>query len=681
MASLYKISIDKLNGIGKKRAELFNKLGIYSIGDLLSFYPKGYEDWSSTVKIESLQDGMNVCIKAVLGAQIKDGVLPGGRIISKGMVYDDTGTLQLVFFNNRYISAMIHAGEEYYFYGRVTGGIGGWQMISPTFSPVGEGSKIHPIYKQTAGLNSKIIANAVKQALSYLPEKVNDPLPESVRSTFALCDLKYAIQNIHFPNNSESLASARKRLVTEELLVLNLGMRSLKEHSRGESGVDITKSYFDEFKELLPFTMTNAQIRVVGECISDLTKGTKPMNRLVQGDVGSGKTAVAAAVCHTVIRNGFQAAFMAPTDILARQHYKTFTELFKGTDIKTALLTGSMKESEKKAVRAELENGDISFVVGTHALITEKTNFYNLGIAVTDEQHRFGVSQRAKLLSKGSNPHLLVMSATPIPRTLGLVIFGDLDISIIDELPPSRKPVKTYAISTLKRKNCYGFIKNEIAQGRQAYIVCPLVEEGELENVASAEEYAAELMLNDFSDISVGIVHGHMKPAEKDEVMKKFADNEISLLVATTVIEVGVDVPNATVMTIENAERFGLSQLHQLRGRVGRGKYDSYCFLISNNRNPETMQRLKVMCSTNDGFKIADEDLKLRGPGDFFGERQHGLPQMAIADFADTKSLELSQKMADFIIFNYKNLYHDDLRLLRAEVDRLFSSNGHNCLN
>lgn len=681
MASLYKISIDKLNGIGKKRAELFNKLGIYSIGDLLSFYPKGYEDWSSTVKIESLQDGMSVCIKAVLGAQIKDGVLPGGRIISKGMVYDDTGTLQLVFFNNRYISAMIHAGEEYYFYGRVTGGIGGWQMISPTFSPVGEGSKIHPIYKQTAGLNSKIIANAVKQALSYLPEKVNDPLPESVRSTFAMCDLKYAIQNIHFPNNSESLASARKRLVTEELLVLNLGMRSLKEHSRGESGVDITKSYFDEFKELLPFTMTNAQSRVVGECISDLTKGTKPMNRLVQGDVGSGKTAVAAAVCHTVIRNGFQAAFMAPTDILARQHYKTFTELFKGTDIKTALLTGSMKESEKKAVRAELENGDISFVVGTHALITEKTNFYNLGIAVTDEQHRFGVSQRAKLLSKGSNPHLLVMSATPIPRTLGLVIFGDLDISIIDELPPSRKPVKTYAISTLKRKNCYGFIKNEIAQGRQAYIVCPLVEEGELENVASAEEYAAELMLNDFSDISVGIVHGHMKPAEKDEVMKKFADNEISLLVATTVIEVGVDVPNATVMTIENAERFGLSQLHQLRGRVGRGKYDSYCFLISNNRNPETMQRLKVMCSTNDGFKIADEDLKLRGPGDFFGERQHGLPQMAIADFADTKSLELSQKMADFIIFNYKNLYHDDLRLLRAEVDRLFSSNGHNCLN
>ena len=372
---------------------------------------------------------------------------------------------------------------------------------------------------------------------------------------------------------------------------------------------------------------------------------------------------------------------MAPTEILAKQHLETIQPLCDEIGVRAELLTGRVKGKARTQILEALAAGEIDILIGTHALFVEDVVFKDLACVIVDEQHRFGVSQRAKLLSKGSNPHLLVMSATPIPRTLGLVIFGDLDISIIDELPPSRKPVKTYAISTLKRKNCYGFIKNEIAQGRQAYIVCPLVEEGELENVASAEEYAAELMLNDFSDISVGIVHGHMKPAEKDEVMKKFADNEISLLVATTVIEVGVDVPNATVMTIENAERFGLSQLHQLRGRVGRGKYDSYCFLISNNRNPETMQRLKVMCSTNDGFKIADEDLKLRGPGDFFGERQHGLPQMAIADFADTKSLELSQKMADFIIFNYKNLYHDDLRLLRAEVDRLFSSNGHNCLN
>lgn len=681
MASLYKISIDKLNGIGKKRAELFNKLGIYSIGDLLSYYPKSYEYWSSTTKIESLQEGVNTCIKVVLGTQIRDSMLPGGRIISKGMVYDDTGTLQLVFFNNRYISSMLHCGQEYFFYGRVTGGMGTGQMISPTFSPVSEEAKIQPIYKQTAGLNSKIIANAVKQAVSYLPEQVKDPLPEIIRRTFSLCDLRFAIKNIHFPENQQALETAKKRLVTEELLALNLGMRSLKEHSRGESGVDITKNYFDEYKKLLPFTLTNAQNRVVCECLSDLTGGSKPMNRLVQGDVGSGKTAVAAAVCHTVIRNGYQAAFMAPTDILARQHYKTFSELFKDTDIKTALLTGSMKESEKKAVRAGLENGDIDFAVGTHALITEKTSFFKLGIAVTDEQHRFGVSQRAKLISKGSNPHLLVMSATPIPRTLGLVIFGDLDISVIDELPPSRKPVKTYATGTAKRKNCYEFIKNEISQGRQAYIVCPLVEESELDNVVAAEEYAAELMLNDFSDISVGIVHGHMKSAEKDEVMRKFAENEISLLVATTVIEVGVDVPNATVIAIENAERFGLSQLHQLRGRVGRGRDDSYCFLISNSRTPETVARLRVMCSTNDGFKIADEDLKLRGPGDFFGERQHGLPQMAIADFADTKSLELSQKIADFIMFNYKSLYHDDLRVLRAEVDRLFSLNGQNYLN
>ena len=676
MASLYKISIDKLNGIGKKRAELFNKLGIYSIGDLLSFYPKGYEDWSSTVKIESLQDGMNVCIKAVLGAQIKDGVLPGGRIISKGMVYDDTGTLQLVFFNNRYISAMIHAGEEYYFYGRVTGGIGGWQMISPTFSPVGEGSKIHPIYKQTAGLNSKIIANAVKQALSYLPEKVNDPLPESVRSTFALCDLKYAIQNIHFPNNSESLASARKRLVTEELLVLNLGMRSLKEHSRGESGVDITKSYFDEFKELLPFTMTNAQSRVVGECISDLTKGTKPMNRLVQGDVGSGKTAVAAAVCHTVIRNGFQAAFMAPTDILARQHYKTFTELFKGTDIKTALLTGSMKESEKKAVRVELENGDISFVVGTHALITEKTNFCNLGIAVTDEQHRFGVRQRETLAAKGKEPHVLVMSATPIPRTLAIILYGDLKVSVVDELPANRLPIKNCVVGTSYRPKAYEFIAREVAAGRQAYVICPMVEEGEAEDLENVVDYTEKLRAALPPSVQVAYLHGKMRPADKNRIMEEFADKKIDVLVSTTVIEVGINVPNATVMMVENAERFGLAQLHQLRGRVGRGEFQSYCIFISTSEAKETMERLQILNHSNDGFHIASEDLKLRGPGDIFGIRQSGEFSFVLGDiYTDASLLKEASEAVDTLLCSDPELSSEDTLPLRQYFEEHRSAN------
>ena len=372
---------------------------------------------------------------------------------------------------------------------------------------------------------------------------------------------------------------------------------------------------------------------------------------------------------------------MAPTEILARQHYDNLSELLKNTDVRVALLTGSLKESEKKRVRAALAEGEIDLVIGTHALITDKTEFANLGLAVTDEQHRFGVAQRAKLLGKGENPHLLVMSATPIPRTLGLIIFGDLDISVIDELPPSRKPVRTVLRSAADRPKIYRFIKSEIAAGRQAFIVCPLIEEGETDNLASAEEYAADLMLHDFADIPVAVVHGKTKPEEKERIMADFAANRYALLVSTTVVEVGVDVPNASVMMIENAERFGLSQLHQLRGRVGRGSFQSYCILVSDARNPVTTERMRVICSTNDGFQIADEDLKMRGPGDFFGERQHGLPQMAIADFADTKALELSQKIADDILFTYRDLRSDELRLLKAEVDRLFARGGQNTMN
>lgn len=681
MASLYKMPIAKLSGIGPKRAELFNKLGIKSIGDLINFYPRTYEDWSTVEKIENLQYGGVFCIKAILGTPISDVRISGGRIISKGMVYDDTGSIQIVYFNNKYISSMLKGGKEYFFFGKITTDTFGAQMVAPTFSPASEGMRIHPVYKQTAGLVSKTISNAVKQALSLLPKQVNDPLTEQVRRIFGLCGLRQAITDIHFPKNKEALEIARKRLVTEELVVLNLGMRNLKEHSRGESGIKIKKVYSDEFEKFLPFTMTDAQKNAVSDCINDMTTKSGPMNRLVQGDVGSGKTAVAADVCYTVVKNGFQAAFMAPTEILARQHYATFCKLFENTDVNVGLLTGSLKESEKKQVRNDLADGTINLVVGTHALITDKTEFLNLGIAVTDEQHRFGVSQRAKLLSKGQNPHLLVMSATPIPRTLGLIIFGDLDISIIDELPPMRKPVKTMLIDSMKHKRAYDFIRSEIKAGRQAYVVCPLVEEGELDNVASAQEYAAELMLKEFSDIPVGIVHGQMKSDEKEEVMQKFASNEYSLLVATTVIEVGVDVPNASVMMIENAERFGLSQLHQLRGRVGRGEFQSYCILVSDKGNAETKARLDVMCATNDGFKIADEDLRMRGPGDFFGERQHGLPQMSIADFADTKSLELSQKIADYIMFTYKDIRNDELRFLKAEIDRLFENGGQNSLN
>lgn len=681
MASLYNISVSNLGGIGKKRAELFAKLGINSIGDLINFYPRSYEDWQSVEKIENLEYGTTVCIKATLATSVSDARISGGRIISKAMVFDDTGSLQIVFFNNRFISSMLKSGNEYLFYGKVTADSYGAQMISPTFSAVNDAATIYPVYKQTAGLPSKNIAKAVKQALSMLPNTIKDPFPQQVRGAFDLCDLKTALQNVHFPKDREALEQARKRLIIEELVVLNLGMRCLQEYNRDVSGVKISVDYSEKFETLLPFEMTVAQKRAISDCIKDMTQKATQMNRLVQGDVGSGKTAVAASVCYTVVKNGFQAAFMAPTEILARQHYETFCKLFENTDIKVGLLTGSLKESEKKKIRQELAEGEINLIIGTHALITDKTEFKNLGIAVTDEQHRFGVAQRSKLLGKGEKPHLLVMSATPIPRTLGLIIFGDLDISVIDELPPLRKPVKTVWFRSNQRDRVYSFIRSEAANGRQAYIVCPLVEEGELDDIAAAEEYAAELMLREFSDIPVGLVHGQMKSDEKEKVMQKFVSGEYSILVSTTVIEVGVDVPNASVIMIENAERFGLSQLHQLRGRVGRGQFQSYCILISDKSSQPTKERLEVMCSTNDGFKIADEDLRMRGLGDFFGERQHGLPRMAIADFADTKSLELSQKISDYIMFIYKDIRNEELRALKGEIDRLFHRGGFNSLN
>lgn len=681
MASLYKISVSNLGGIGNKRAELFAKLGINSIGDLLNFYPRSYEDWNLVEKIENLEYGTTVCIRATLATSVNDARISGGRIISKAMVFDDTGSLQIVFFNNRYISSMLKSGTEYLFYGKVTADSYGVQMVAPTFSTVQDATAIYPVYKQAAGLPSKNIAKAVKQALAMLPNTIKDPFPQQVREIFDLCDLRTALQNIHFPKDHEALERARKRLIIEELVVLNLGMRYLQESNRGMSGVKINIDYSNDFERLLPFEMTDAQKRAVSDCIKDMKQKHTPMNRLVQGDVGSGKTAVAASVCYTVVKNGFQAAFMAPTEILARQHYETFCKLFENTDVKVGLLTGSLKESEKKKVRQKLADGEINLIIGTHALITDKTEFKNLGLAVTDEQHRFGVAQRSKLLGKGENPHLLVMSATPIPRTLGLIIFGDLDISVIDELPPSRKPVKTVWFRSNQRDRVYSFIRSEVANGRQAYIVCPLVEEGELDDIAAAEEYAAELMLREFADIPVGLVHGQMKSDEKEKVMQKFVSGDYSILVSTTVIEVGVDVPNASVIMIENAERFGLSQLHQLRGRVGRGQFQSYCILISDKSGQPTKERLEVMCSTNDGFKIADEDLRMRGPGDFFGERQHGLPQMAIADFADTKSLELSQKISDYILFTYKDIRNEELRALKGEIDRLFNRGGHNSLN
>lgn len=680
MSSLFEIPIHKLKGVGKSRAELFVKLGVKSVGDLIRYYPRAYEDWSKPVSIADAQNGEVCCIRATVASPVTEGYTRNSKYFVRFTAYDETSAIKITFFNNRFISDKIKRDEQYYFYGKITKDNFGIQMISPTLTHVSNSQTVHPIYNLTAGLSNKIIEGCVRQALSMLPDVIKDPLPEFIRQEYSLCDLRFALQNIHQPNSTEDVKKARHRLVFEELLILNLGLRNLKNKRRSETAVKVTKSFSDEFEKLLPFKLTNAQKRAINDCINDVMNKKTSMNRLVQGDVGSGKTAVAASVCYTMVKNGYQCAFMVPTEILATQHYNSFCELFKNCNISVSLLTGSATATEKRRIRQSLASGETDIVIGTHALITEDTEFKNLGIAITDEQHRFGVAQRGALLCKGENPHLLVMSATPIPRTLGLIIYGDLDISIIDELPPGRKAVATYLIDAGKRHRAYSFIKNELKKGNCCYIICPLVEEGELP-LAAAEEYAAELMLDEFSDYPVGLLHGKMKSKDKESVMQKFADGEISLLVATTVVEVGVDVKNATVIMIENAERFGLSQLHQLRGRVGRGQEQSYCILLSDSKSEDTLKRLSVMCRTNSGFEIADEDLKLRGPGDFFGSRQHGLPTLSIADLSDMQSVAVSQQAAEEIIRISPDLSDERLKGIRAEIRRLMSKAGENTLN
>lgn len=673
MPSLFSKDIRTLKGVGDKKAELFRKLGIDTVGKLLYYFPVKYEDWSKPLPISELVGGETCCVKGKLSATMRESRLPGNRYIVRAEISDDYDAMRIVFFNNKYITSMLKYDTEYIFYGKVTKDLGGVQMVSPEFKVYkADDTSLKPVYGLTAGLSNNAVISAVKQALMLLPEKVSDPLPEYIRNKYNLCDLREAIVNMHSPDTFLKVQRARYRLSVEEFLILSLGIRAMKDSHKEHKGTNIEADFTDEFISLLPFTPTNAQHRAMIDCANDMKNGTSSMNRLVQGDVGSGKTAIAACACYNMVKNGRQAAFMAPTEILAEQHFLTLSKLFSATDIRIGLLTGSLKESEKKEIRRKMEEGEIDIVVGTHALITDKTNFKSLGLAITDEQHRFGVAQRAKLLSKGENPHLLVMSATPIPRTLALIIYGDLDISVVDEIPPGRQPIDTLLIDSGKRSRAYNFIRKEIDKGNSAYIVCPLVEEDESELMA-AEEYAAELMLKEFSNYAVGIIHGKMKYSEKEKTMREFAEGKINLLVATTVIEVGVDVSTATVMMIENAERFGLSQLHQLRGRVGRGKGKSYCILVSDSTSDDTVKRLSVMCSTADGFKVADEDLRLRGPGDFFGERQHGLPALSVADFSDMDSLKLSQAIADDILSKSVDLSGDEFRGLRASIRRLFA--------
>lgn len=670
-------SIQYIKGVGEKKAELFNKLGIFSVRDLIEYYPRAYEDHTNKITVSECESGSVACIEATMITPVKEHFVRRGMTLYKCDFTDGNTVIHVTIFNNKYLAAALKLYENYILYGKIEKNLTSAKMASPEIEKAKGSAAVRPIYHATGRLNSKAIEKVVKTALENL-DKFSETLPAEIRLKYKLVSLDFALRQIHFPKDSESLEKARDRLIFEELLTLQLGLLKLKGRRRVKTDIIIKKDYTGEFINLLPFKPTGAQLRAIKECCADMASGY-PMNRLLQGDVGSGKTAVAAGIIYTAVKNGYQCALMAPTEILATQHAETLYNMLGGAGIRTQLLTGSTPKKEKRRIKEALLDGETDLIIGTHALIQNDVEFKNLGLVITDEQHRFGVNQRANLAMKGSEAHTLVMSATPIPRTLALMIYGDLDISVLDELPPGRQTVRTDVVDSRYHKRIYAFIKKQIDAGNQAYIVCPLVEEGESENMISAEKYAEELSENDFKGINIGLLHGKMKAAQKENVMRAFADGDIKLLVATTVIEVGVDVPAATVMVIENAERFGLSQLHQLRGRVGRGKAQSYCILISDSKSETAVQRLKTMKKYSDGFKIADMDLKLRGPGDFFGNRQHGLPKLKIADMLENMEiLRKCRECADEILAEDYNLDMPKYKTLAGNISEMFRNSAAN---
>lgn len=670
-----KSDIKFVKGVGPTRAEAFYKLSVPSVGALLRYYPRAYEDWSRIVPIQEMPENEMCCIRATVCHTPQKIRIPGGMLLFKTTVTDGAGLLNLTFFNNKYIGNQLKEGEEYLFFGKAARNkYGAREMASPLFQKPQSAHRIRPIYPASGSLSSKTIERCVQNALSALENPIADFLPPEIRERNRLCSLDAAIRYVHFPPDEQSLEEARRRLIFDELFLLQLGLFQMKGRTETRrTACAIRTDCSAEFEALLPFTMTGAQHRAVRDAIGDMQSG-EPMNRLLQGDVGSGKTAVAAALVYSAAKNGLQSAMMAPTEVLAEQHYRTFQKFLKDTEFSIVLLTGSMRAAEKRAAKEKLKSGEAVLAVGTHALIQEDVNFQRLGLCITDEQHRFGVAQRAELTAKGNDPHILVMSATPIPRTLGLILYGDLNVSVLDELPPGRQVIETYRVGTSYRPRIYKFIEKHIERGLQAYIVCPLVEEGETD-LAPAEEYCARLQNGVFHHRRVGLLHGRMKPKEKDAVMRAFSAGEIDILVSTVVVEVGVDVPNAAVMVIENAERFGLSQLHQLRGRVGRGKEKSTCILVSDAQNEEAKARFQILCETTDGFKIADADLKLRGPGDFFGTRQHGLPALRISDLLrDTKMLETVQNEAQTLLKSDPALAAPEYAALHRQLEKMFAA-------
>ena len=670
--------VSELSGVGPSRSRQLAKLGITHLGDLLSFFPRAYEDRTKIVKLCDMEVDVPACFRATVISQPRTARIRKGMSLTKLTVSDMTAHAQIVFFNKPYIKDQLHYGEDYDFYGCLREGYG-LQIQNPDVEPVRAGrtktGRILPVYPLTSGLSNYQLTSCVRQALQHCLDKLPEILPESVRKKYGLCGVREAYSAIHAPEDFQALERARRRLIFEEFFLFSAGLAMLRSAREKERVAPWMNADLQPFLSALPYPLTGAQRNAITDIRGDFKHGVR-MNRLVQGDVGSGKTAVAAAAAYLAEKAGFQTALMAPTEILAEQHAKTLGALLGKLGIEVALLTASLSAAERKWVLARIADGHARLVIGTHALLTDRVKFENLGLVITDEQHRFGVGQRAALAAKSAAPHMLFLSATPIPRTLAMILYGDMAVSVLDELPPGRKKIDTFLVDESKRERVHAFIRTQVEAGHQVYVVCPAVEENEETDLKSAEFWAEHLQKEVFPDLRIGLMHGRLKGTEKESVMLQFKGKELDILVSTTVVEVGVDVPNATLMVIENADRFGISQLHQLRGRVGRGESQSYCVLFSSTKNPDALKRLRSLCASNDGFYLAEQDLAIRGPGDFFGSRQHGLPQFRVANLQlDLKTLQEAQEASGAL--RSEAILHDPAYApLLSRIRALFRDKG-----
>ncbi len=677
-------SVSTIQNIGEVRVKKLHSLGIETVRDLIEHFPRDYDDRSDIKKIKDLAVNEDNTFRGRV-EKAPENIRIKSMVITRAKVADETGSVSVVWYNQPYMKKVIVEGTEYLFCGKFGAKYNKKEIQSPEYEKITEGEllsggRIIPVYSSTNGLSQKVWRGLIKSTLGKISNQLLDFIPKTIRRSYNLCDRNFAVQNIHFPMDNESFFIARRRLVFEELFMLQVTLLKIKAVlNDGKKGAVMTDSgYSKELIDTFPFTLTKAQSHVVAEVLEDIKSG-RVMNRLIQGDVGSGKTAVAMVSAFVAIKNGYQATMMAPTEVLAAQHYESFRQILEPFGIKTVLLNGSMKKKEKTDVLCDICSGEAQMVIGTHAVIQKSVTFKRLGMVITDEQHRFGVRQRGTLSEKGDNPHVLVMTATPIPRTLALILYGDLDISIINELPPGRQKIETFAVPPSYHERIYTFIKKEIAQGRQAYIICPMIEESEKNDIQAVTAYTSQVKENAFKCLAVECLHGKMKPEEKRDIMRRFVEGSIDILISTTVIEVGINVPNATVMLIENAERFGLAQLHQLRGRVGRGAVQSYCILVCDVKNEVSRERMKVMQNSGDGFVISEMDLKLRGPGEFFGTRQHGLPEMKIANlYRDIDILKEAQRAAQDLVTNDMKLEKEEHSLLNEELEHRFNTQSIN---